>query len=152
MLNTKTLVPPLDKTTIAALIPHQGTMCLLDSVNAWSTQHIQCSSMTHLDAGNPLRAAGRLGIACGIEYAAQAMAVHGGLLATGPQPERGYLVSVRNVNFSADHLDNCAAPLQISAERLSGDDNTVIYQFQVCCADQPLLSGRATVVLDSTKS
>lgn len=124
-------------------------MCLLDAVTQWSAQTIHCSSTSHLDTDNPLRSEGRLGIACGIEYAAQAMAVHGALLASGPPPKRGYLVSVRNVTLAADRLDACSAPLQIEAERLSGDSSTVLYQFHVRSADRLLLSGRATVVLDS---
>ncbi|MDE2600013.1 MAG: 3-hydroxylacyl-ACP dehydratase [Rhodocyclaceae bacterium] len=140
---------PLDRAAIAARIPHQDSMCLLDTVTHWSAQQIRCTSTSHLDADNPLRADGRLGIACGIEYAAQAMAVHGVLLAAGPQPKRGYLVSVRSVTLAAGRLDELHAPLEIEAERLSGDSNTVLYQFHVRSADRLLLNGRAAVVLDS---
>jgi predicted hotdog family 3-hydroxylacyl-ACP dehydratase len=146
------LQAPLDRAAIAARIPHQGSMCLLDTVTHWTEQQIRCTSSTHLAADNPLRADGRLGVACGIEYAAQAMAVHGVLLvqaAQGPQPKRGYLVSVRSVTLATDRLDTLPAPLEIEAERLSGDSTTVLYQFQVRSADQLLLSGRAAVVLDS---
>ena len=126
-------------------------MCLLDTVTQWTEQHIHCTSNSHLDADNPLRADGQLGIACGIEYAAQAMAVHGVLLAAGAQPKRGYLVSVRSVTLASDRLDTVPGPLEIAAERLSGDSSTVLYQFHVRSADQLLLSGRAAVVLDSEK-
>ncbi len=80
---------PLDHAWIAAHIPHQGSMCLLDAVLRWDTQHVACSATSHGDPSNPLRQFGRLGAACGIEYAAQAMAVHGALLAQhgrGPGP------------------------------------------------------------------
>ena len=56
-------------------------MCLLDEVLSWDATRIRCRSNTHRTADNPLRAHGRLGAACGIEYAAQAMAVHGALVA-----------------------------------------------------------------------
>ncbi|SCC92600.1 putative 3-hydroxylacyl-(Acyl carrier protein) dehydratase-like protein [Thiomonas sp. X19] len=72
---------PLDHAWIAAHIPHQGSMCLLDAVLRWDAQHIVCSATSHRDASNPLRQFDRLGAACGIEYAAQAMAVHGALVA-----------------------------------------------------------------------
>ena len=52
--------------------------------------------------GNPLRAHDRLSAACGIEYAAQAMAVHGALCAglDGQQtPRNGLLASVRGVDL-----------------------------------------------------
>ena len=71
----------LDRVAIAARIPHQGSMCLLDAVLAWDSGQIHCRASSHRQPDNPLRAAARLGAACGIEYAAQAMAVHGALLA-----------------------------------------------------------------------
>jgi predicted hotdog family 3-hydroxylacyl-ACP dehydratase len=56
-------------------------MCLLDEVIGWDAERITCTSSSHRSVDNPLRARGRLGIACGIEYAAQAMAVHAALIA-----------------------------------------------------------------------
>lgn len=139
-----------DRAWIAAHIPHQGSMCLLDAVLDTSPTHIRCRACSHRDIANPLRSGGRLGIACGIEYAAQAMAVHGGLLAEGSQPPRqGYLVSVRDVRFGAERLDDIAADLDIEAERLSGDDNMVLYRFAVSAAGVMLLHGRAAVILDA---
>ena len=55
-------------------------MCLLDEVLTWDATQIRCRSATHRVPDNPLRAHGRLGAVCGIEYAAQAMAVHGALV------------------------------------------------------------------------
>jgi len=71
----------LDRAWIESRIPHHGSMCLLDEVIGWDAERITCTSSSHRSADNPLRARGRLGIACGIEYAAQAMAVHGALIA-----------------------------------------------------------------------
>ena len=140
-----------DHTWIAAHIPHQGTMCLLDAVLAWSPEAIHCRASSHQATDNPLRAAGRLGAAAGIEYAAQAMAVHGALLAgNGGPPRQGYLTSVRSVSLHAARLDDCTGPLEVQAERLSGDDNHILYQFAVSHAGQPLLSGRAAVVLNAS--
>ena len=75
--------PPilLQQADIARRIPHQGRMCLLDAVTEWDGAHIVCQASSHRASDNPLRAEGRLGAACGVEYAAQAMAVHGALLA-----------------------------------------------------------------------
>ena len=64
----------LDRAGIAARIPHQGSMCLLDAVLDWSPTSIACRAISHADPANPLRADGRLGAEAGIEYAAQAMA------------------------------------------------------------------------------
>ncbi len=143
---------------IARRIPHQGKMCLLATVTAWDGNQIACQAGSHQAADNPLRAQGRLGAACGVEYAAQAMAVHGALMAesaaegldTGSVPRAGYLASIRSVTLHVDRLDSVAAPLLISAERITGDDNTVLYSFAVKAGDTALLSGRAVVVLDAS--
>lgn len=126
-------------------------MCLLDAVLEWSDTAIACRAVSHADPANPLRAEGRLGAAAGIEYAAQAMAVHGALLAgADAPPRRGYLTSVRSVALHVDRLDELAGALDIRAERLSGDDNHILYQFSVDHAGRCLLEGRAAVVLDAT--
>ena len=147
------MTPPaqLDKTEIAARIPHQGRMCLLDRVESWDDGRIVCRAVSHRDTDHPLRAADRLGAANGIEYAAQAMAVHGALLATNnARPPAGYLTSVRSVRLYIDRLDTTDDELHIVAERLSGDAVSVLYAFSVSAAGRCLLDGRATAVLDAT--
>lgn len=140
----------LDRSAIAARIPHHGSMCLLDRVVSWSESSIQCTASNHRHSDNPLREGGRLGVAAGIEYAAQAMAVHGGLLTGHGQPPRqGYLASVRGVRFHALRLDDQNADLEINAERVSGDARQVLYRFIVSAAGQALLDGRAAVILDA---
>jgi predicted hotdog family 3-hydroxylacyl-ACP dehydratase len=140
----------LDRTWIAAHIPHQGGMCLLEAVTEWSAEHVRCTAASHRQSDNPLRDHGRLGAACGIEYAAQAMAIHGALLATKDgQPRQGYLASVRGVDLRVERLDDIEADLDVEVERLSGDDNNVLYRFQVRAAGRLLLDGRAAVILDA---
>ena len=143
---------PLDHAWLLAHLPHQGSMCLLDAVTDWDAQHIRCIASSHRHADNPLRAHDRLGATCGIEYAAQAMAAHGALLAAADAaPRAGYLASVRGVDLQVARLDDIAADLEVEAERLSGDDNTILYGFRVSTAGRELLSGRAAVVLDADK-
>jgi predicted hotdog family 3-hydroxylacyl-ACP dehydratase len=140
----------LDRAWIAARIPHQGSMCLLDEVIEWSPERIRCAASSHRAVDNPLRDAGRLGAANGIEYAAQAMAVHGALLAGNDgAPRQGFLASARNVEFKADRLDDVAGDLDIVAERISGDGNNVLYGFSVSGDGRLLLAGRAAVILDA---
>ena len=101
---------PLNREWIEKHIPHQGTMCLLDEVLTWNTSRVQCRSSSHRDRSNPLRSHDRLAAVCGIEYAAQAMAVHGALIASrltaSPKNETvvGYLASVRNVVLYAAQI------------------------------------------------
>ena len=144
----------LDKNWIAAHIPHQGNMCLLDAVTEWSDAAITCRASTHTDPANPLRAEGRLGAANGIEYAAQAMAIHGALIAgeadEGAAPRQGYLTSVRSVSLHVTRLDDLPGDLEVHAERLSGDANNILYQFSLSHAGRCLLEGRAAVVLDAS--
>lgn len=140
----------LDRAEIASRIPHAGDMCLLDAVLAWSETSIACRATSHADPANPLRAGDRLGAAAGIEYAAQAMAVHGALLAAAESaPRQGYLTSVRNVTLHVARLDDVEGPMDVSAERLSGDGNHILYQFSLAHAGRCLLEGRAAVVLDA---
>ena len=133
---------------IAALIPHAGRMCLLDRVLAWDGKHIICGASSHRAADNPLALHGRLDALCGIEYAAQAMAVHGGLLAEGPRPAAGYLASLRDVTLCVDRLDLLEDDLLTTAELLIRDGLRVIYRFDLTCAAKPVLCGRAAVVID----
>lgn len=140
----------LDRQAIAGRIPHQGAMCLLDAVDEWSAERIACRSSTHSDPANPLRADGRLGAVAGVEYAAQAMALHGALLAPPADAARhGYLTSVRNVSLHVARLDDLPGELHVLAERLSGDDNHVLYRFALEHAGRCLVEGRAAVVLDA---
>jgi predicted hotdog family 3-hydroxylacyl-ACP dehydratase len=140
----------LDHAWIAAHIPHQGSMCLLDRVVEWDAESIECSATSHRAADNPLRAADRLGAACGIEYAAQAMAVHGALIkAAGAIARAGLLASVRGVVLHADRLDDAEEVLTVTAQRLTGDGPMVLYAFAVAAGGRPLLDGRAAVVLDA---
>lgn len=142
--------PLPDHAWIAARIPHQGRMCLLDAVLRWDESGIVCRASSHQNTNNPLRADGQLGMANGIEYAAQAMAVHGALLAgSETAPAAGFLASVRDVKWQAPRLDTLPAELQVHAQRLSGDGNTILYSFHLEAEGATLLSGRASVMLDA---
>ncbi len=156
---------PLDRAWIETHIPHHGRMCLLDEVLDWDAHRIRCRSSTHRCADHVLRAYGRLGVACGIEYAAQAMAVHGVLVA-GPaagSPRAGYLASVRGVRLEVARLDDIAGDLICEATRVAGDQDSVVYEFAIRAAKNQidyaahgidiatLLSGRATIALQEAK-
>ena len=140
-----------DHAWIERHIPHQGSMCLLDCVEAWDTQQIQCRASSHRAPDNPLRAHGRLGAACGIEYAAQAMAVHGALLAPPDSlgAKVGYLVSVRGTQLHVPRLDDIAADLLVQANCMTRDENNILYQFSIRAAGVLLLEGRAAVVINA---
>jgi len=154
-------------------------MCLLDEIVRWDADRITCRSSSHRAADNPLRARGKLGIACGVEYAAQAMAVHGALVAealtaaspnaglsaagsaaagspaagspTAGLPAAGFLAGVRGVRFHVFRLDDVQGDLICDALRIAGDRGTALYEFELRSGEARLLSGRATVVFDANK-
>jgi predicted hotdog family 3-hydroxylacyl-ACP dehydratase len=139
----------MDHREIEALIPHSGSMCLIDAVLAWDATSLRCLSRCHQRPDNPMRRAdGTLGAACGIELAAQAMAIHGRLVSgdSGP-PVRGALASVRDVHLRTTTLDDIEGDLTIDAHRLMGDGQGATYRFVIAGGDAELLSGRATVLL-----
>ena len=139
----------LDHVGIAARVPHSGSMCLLHSMRAWSARHIECTALSHLDPANPLRVQGVLWACNGIEYAAQAMALHAGLnAAPGSAPTPGFLASVRGVTLHVPQLHRSAGELQVVALLSAGDSRQALYTFTLHDATGRLLvDGRATVVL-----
>jgi predicted hotdog family 3-hydroxylacyl-ACP dehydratase len=136
-----------DVQTLHGLIPHQGRMCLLDRVEAWSATEIVCRARSHLDPENPLRRDGRLASVCGIEYGLQAAAAHGALAA--PPAGAGWLAAVRSAEFSTPWLDEVAfGELVVEATLLHRDSNGFIYGFAIRSeAGALLLSGSGTIVL-----
>ena len=149
----------MNRAWIEAHIPHRGRMCLLDEVLAWDAHHVRCSTGTHRAPDNPLRSHDRLGIASGIEYAAQAMALHGALQGaptcaalganTRAASQVGLLASVRDVRLHVLRLDDIEADLLCEVTHLAGDDFTALYEFSLRDKDKALLVGRASVVLDA---
>jgi predicted hotdog family 3-hydroxylacyl-ACP dehydratase len=139
----------ITKDELCQLVPHSGAMCLLDEVVGWDEDQILCLASNHQDPANPLRHEGRLPALCAIEYAAQAMAVHGGLTARKNQgkPRAGFLGSVRDLKLFADYLDDIAAPLEVRAIKQMADANNSLYELRVSVAGRELMTGRAAVFL-----
>ena len=134
---------------IAALIPHGGAMVLLDRVVRWDAHSIVCAARSHLDPANPLREAGRLAGLCGVEYALQAAALHGALLAGGQAQRAGYAASLRNIVLHADRLDDPAlGELSVHSILASQEAFGMVYDFTVhSAADAPLIAGRFSIAL-----
>ncbi|MGO4395207.1 hydroxymyristoyl-ACP dehydratase [Variovorax sp. M-6] len=141
----------LDRAGIARRIPHSGSMCLLERLASWDEHAIHCTTATHAHPDNPLRTASGLLSPNLIEYAAQAMALHGGLLAAeGSEPSAGFLASARNVRLGVERIDDIAGELQVHARRLTGDVSQILYEFTVSdAAGRALAEGRAVVVLNT---
>lgn len=162
---------------IERLIPHQGAMCLLAGVEQWDRDGIVCYGVGHRLTSHPLRSRSGLLSTCLIEYAAQAMALHGALYATlhatlyatlhgTPQGQihvattagavarpatSGMLASARNVQFTRLRLDDLppATPdrLRIAATREAASELQLLYEFSASHAGTLLASGRVSVAL-----
>jgi predicted hotdog family 3-hydroxylacyl-ACP dehydratase len=140
---------PINKAEIGTLIPHSGSMCLLDRVIEWNDRSIVCTSNTHRDPANPLRRDGRLSAVHAFEYGAQAAAVHGGLRArsAGVTAPPGYLAALRDAHLHVMRLDDVASSLRICAHRLFGEAANTVYECHVSAGDVLLAEGRITIIL-----
>ncbi len=139
----------MTKAALCRLIPHHGTMCLLDTVERWDDTTLVCTTASHRDAMNPLRRDNQLEAVCGLEYAAQAMAVHVGLLEQrkGRRLGMGYLGAVKNLTLQTTRLDDVKGDLTVQVTRLVGEVGSFIYTFRVSIERQELLDGRASIFL-----
>jgi predicted hotdog family 3-hydroxylacyl-ACP dehydratase len=139
---------------IEAIVPHKGAMCLWDEVVDWQDDRIRLRTRSHRDPAHPLRSDGVLRAVHLGEYGAQAMAVHGGLLAQqhGEIAAPGLLVSLRQVELRCARVDTLPGDLITSAERLHGDGSSWQYAFRVHHDDTLLASGRAAVMLRAPPS
>jgi predicted hotdog family 3-hydroxylacyl-ACP dehydratase len=143
----------LGREAIAALIPHQGEMCLLERVIEWDKDRIVLATSTHRSPTNPLLHEGRLRAIHLCEYGAQAMAVHGGLVAQseGRQAQPGFLVSLRDVQLGIDFIEALAGDLRVTAQRLLETPASWQYAFTIEHEGITLATGRAAVVARSSR-
>ncbi len=138
----------LNKREWEALIPHRGAMSLLDRVIDWDNARIHLTADSHRRADNPLRSDGQLRAVHLCEYGAQAMAVHGGLLAqrSGATAAPGLLVSLRAVQLHVARIDDLPGLLDVYAEKLLDSGTSWQYAFRVEHQGQLLAEGRAAVI------
>lgn len=138
----------IDRDRILSLVPHQGAMCLWDSVPAWDDGRIVLRSDRHRDRSHPLRHGDRLHAVHLCEYGAQAMAVHGGLRApAGTAAAAGVLVALRAVALHVDRIDQLAHAIECVAERLADAPGSQQYTFRIHHDGMLLAEGRAAVML-----
>ena len=139
----------LSHEAIEALVPHAGAMCLWDEVVDWNDDSIRLRARNHRDPAHPLRGDGRLRAVHLCEYGAQAMAVHGGLLAQrdGGVATAGMLVALRGVELHLARIDDLPGPLECEAQLLVAGETSQQYRFRITHAGALLAEGRAAVML-----
>jgi predicted hotdog family 3-hydroxylacyl-ACP dehydratase len=138
----------VDRALIAQLIPHQGTMSLLDHVASWNATSIIALASSHRSPDHPLRHNGKLRAVHLCEYGAQAAALHGGLVAraAGTVAAPGYLVSLRDVTLACQRIDDLAGELQIRSELLLQDSSSWQYLFEASHSGSRLATGRLAII------
>ena len=142
----------MGRDAIARLVPHQGAMCLLGEVLEWDETSIACRATSHRDPANPLRSAQGLPVIMGVEYAAQAVAVHGTLAEKSSTAKKGYLAALRDVVCSVERLDSEGDDLVVRATRMAAESGRLLYDFRIVAGGRELLRGRLSVVLIDDQS
>ncbi|MGH8261760.1 MAG: phosphotransferase [Steroidobacteraceae bacterium] len=129
-------------------------MCLLERVLEWDAERILLATATHRSPDNPLRSQGRLRALHLCEYGAQAMAVHGGLIAqaAGERARPALLVSLREIALHRDFIDDLPGELELEARRLLASGSSWQYAFTARHAGERLAAGRAAVMARETSA
>lgn len=137
---------------IHKLVPHAGDMCLIERVDHWDATTLLCRAHTGEPAVHPLGVDDGLPATALAEYGAQAMAVHGALLAGDDAPPRaGLLVALRGLELAVDRL-TAPSELTIRAHRAGGDDHGASYDFDIHSEGRRLARGTATVMFPDPDS
>jgi predicted hotdog family 3-hydroxylacyl-ACP dehydratase len=121
-------------------------MCLLDTVIEYGADEIVCETNSHRDLQNPLRNARGLSAVHLVEYAAQAMAAHGALLAGG-QPRPGMLAALRDCRLHVDTVGDIPGGLTVRARRRVASLEGLLYEFSVSGNGRLLCEGRVSIAL-----
>ena len=134
---------------IAELIPHHGTMCLLDTIESWDERHILCTATSHRRNDNPLCDPSGLRTICAIEYGAQAIAAHSALLRSpsGHGPVVGLLAAVRDLVTTQPYIHTIEGALTVRADAVLIQEHGLMYLITVQGEGRTLLSGRVSVML-----
>ena len=136
----------IDRARIERLVPHGGTMCLLDAVTEWSDAAIACTSALP-GADHPLARDRRVPAIVATEYAAQATAVHGALLEGSDQPRAGMLATLVDVQLATAAIPADGDALSIRARLLGRSAAGCMYSFEVGTTRTLVASGRLMVAL-----
>ena len=128
---------------LSRLIPHAGSMCLLDRIVAYTAQDIECSASTHSSPQHPLRRDGQLSALHLVEYAAQAMAAHGALVSGSVR--RGMLAAVRDLRLHVERIDDIGTELDVKATQRIAQTTGSLYDFSVRGGGRLLCEGRIAI-------
>ena len=138
---------------LQSLIPHSGSMCLLDSVVDWNDDSIACETSSHLRENNPFTKQGRLDSVLLVEYGAQAAAVHAGLIQNGMgEGGTAYIGAVKNLQIFEQVVDQSISMLNVSAQCILNNKDGAIYQIECGGDNRPVISARVVLILPTEHS
>jgi len=128
-------------------LPHSGAMCLVDEVVEWDRDSVRCRASSHRQVDNPLRVGDELPAICALEYAAQAFALHGLLVADkfdekAPDSSRAFLALVHSLDLHVERLDDCDSDLTIAGRVVFRQSGSVVYRFEARDATRLLVNGQ----------
>jgi predicted hotdog family 3-hydroxylacyl-ACP dehydratase len=131
------------------LIPHQGPMCLLDCVESWNEDGIVCRATSHHRPDHPLRDRSGLRGLCAIEYGAQAIAAHAGLMGTSADSKApiGFIAAARDIVVAVARLDDIEEPLTIRADVVLRQGTGHVYEIAVTAGAHIVLTGRLSIIV-----
>src|SRR3569623_78774 len=140
-MNSTRSIDELLQQPIEAIIPHRGTMLLIDAVTAFDEQTLSARATVHADAWYA-DAQGAMPAWIGIELMAQSIAAHVALLAMrgGGRARPGVLLGSRSYKALQPSFAG-GAQLQIHATELLRSDEghgayeCTIHHDDVCCAE-----------------
>jgi len=130
---------------VERMLPHAGAMVLVDEIVYADPMRIECRTQAHRRAGFPLAVDGRVSSLCGIEMAAQAMALHAAAGDPDHRVRAGRLASVSDVEVLHERLDD-RPELRIEAVLEQAGARGSAYKFSVSDGDEVLVRGRALVM------
>lgn len=117
----------MQRQEIAALMPHQGDMMLLDRLVSRTPDEIVCLGWTPGDDAHPLRemdedGRARIPASAALEYAAQAIALHGVLKGRGENvaPKSAFIAGLQDMRWRAAPLAAADWPIEMRARTLGG--------------------------------
>ena len=134
----------LGRDGIAALIPHQGSMCLLERVVEWDDQHVVLETASHRSPQTPcaLTAGCERSICASTARRPWPCMAGCARQVSGVQPKPGMLVSLRSVQFGRDYIEDLPGDLRVEAVCLQADAASLQYRFRVTHAEEMLAEGR----------
>ncbi|MEM1153042.1 MAG: hypothetical protein AAGI44_02810 [Pseudomonadota bacterium] len=142
----------LDKAAIDELIPHTGSMCVLDTVQRWDQDSIVCTSNRHHSEDNPLRESAELCCEVLLEYTAQAAAVHAALVGAGIGSDRTALMgAVKRLHLHQRVVEPSIETLLVSANAQLQSRDGAIYQVAVHGHDTPLITARIVLLIPKVR-